>query len=132
MISNWYKASPRAKKIMCMFTMRSLEPCNLTIGGVNVMSLQNFSSVRKLRFFYLPLKTSNTNNFYNCRDVFPGPSYISLVLHHVTIVPMKWKFRSKFRKLIWKNCYVYSSTNKYFKLSKSKTFRMIKLTVPRL
>ena len=119
MTSKWYEASPRAKKIVYMFTMRSLEPCYLTIGGITVMSLQNFTSVRKIWFFYLPLKILNTNNSsYNSWDEFPDPASICLVLHHVTIVSIKWKFRSKFRERLWRNCYMYSSTNKHFKLSK--------------
>ena len=92
MMSNWYDASPRAKKIMCMLTTRSLVPCYLTIGGLNVMSLQNFSGVKKIVLFIFLLSSKNfkrINNFTDSRDVFSGPSYISLVLHHLTIAKMK-------------------------------------------
>ena len=72
--------------------MRSLEPCYLTIGGITVMSLQNFSSVRKIWLFHLPLKILNTNNFYNLWNEFPDPASIGLVFHRFTIVSIKWKF----------------------------------------
>nr|AXM05186.1 odorant receptor [Campoletis chlorideae] len=58
--SNWENASLRTQKLLCFFTMRSLVPSVITIGGFYVMSVQTFNWVRQSLFFD---KNINRNEF---------------------------------------------------------------------
>ncbi|XP_015115896.1 odorant receptor 13a isoform X1 [Diachasma alloeum] len=58
--TSWYKTSFRSRKLFQLLIMKSMEPCQLTAGGVYILNLENFSAVVKTSMSYFTVLCSTT------------------------------------------------------------------------
>uniref|UniRef100_A0A0C9Q0M3 Odorant receptor n=1 Tax=Fopius arisanus TaxID=64838 RepID=A0A0C9Q0M3_9HYME len=58
--TSWYKISFRSRKLFHLLIMKSMEPCQLTAGGVYILNMENFSAVVKTSMSYFTVLCSTT------------------------------------------------------------------------